>query len=98
MNRKKRGPGFVHQHGFRSIPVVHIEIVHGDSFSSRRQRLQHCNRNIAQVAKSHSAIACGMVSGRSYTAEHVFTCSRRLECFKSWAERSRCMSSDDGKI
>src|SRR5207244_5540993 len=90
--------GFVDENGFRSIAMVHIKIVHGDSFSSCRQRLEQCNRDIAQITKSHSAIACGMVSGRAHQAERALAGARRLQSFKAGADRSPAISRDVWKI
>src|SRR4051812_1374886 len=54
------------QDGFGAVPVVRVEIPHGDAlkaaFGSRRQR---CDGDLVEVTKTHRCVSGGMMTRRT---------------------------------
>ncbi len=79
MDGCKSDPWIVGDNRFRSVAMVRVEVPDRDAFDAAIERGQRRDCNVAEITKTHRAIARGMMSRRSHQTECAFSdkCSVR---------------------
>src|SRR3989442_13580698 len=89
MDRCELDPGVVRDNGFSAVPLMRFEIPNRHALSAVLERVKRRDGDIAEVTKTHRAIARGVMSRWPHQTERMFALRRRSGAFHSGAARCK---------
>ena len=69
MNRRKSDSRIVRDDCFRAVAVMRVKIPNRDAFGAIFKRIKRSDGDVAEITKTHRAIARGVMTGRPHQAE-----------------------------
>lgn len=88
MHGEKGGVLLIEKKRFGAVSVMHVEVEHGDAFAEVGGSVKGRESGGIQVAKSHSAVSGGVVSGRPQEAKSGLAVEGELQGVQSAANGS----------
>jgi hypothetical protein len=83
VNRSERNFVVIRDKSFRAVSVMRVKVPNGNPLDASLDRVESCQRDISEIAKSHRLFTQGVVPRRAHQAKGAFArdgCARCLDC------------------